>query len=147
MGSNEKESSSAQSISPTVDIPDRMFFRIGDVAEIVGVKAYVLRYWESEFPILAPEKSTTGQRIYRKSEVEMLLLIKHLLYKERYSIEGARNRIRELRKDGALEAFKREKLSGSDTNSAMHTKLSRALELTHELQALSGKPLGDLFKF
>ncbi len=131
----------------SVDIPDRMFFRIGDVADIVGVKAYVLRYWESEFPILAPEKSSTGQRLYRKGEVEMLLLIKHLLYKERYSIEGARNRIRELRKDGALEAFKRERLSGGSVQAAIQTKLTRALELTHEMQALANRSLGEIFKF
>ncbi len=134
-----------ESLAPGVDIPDRMFFRIGDVSEIVGVKAYVLRYWESEFPILAPEKSTTGQRIYRKGEVEMLLLIKHLLYKERYSIEGARNRIRELRKQGALEAFKREKLSGADAHSAIQSKLNTALSLAHELQALASKPLAEIF--
>lgn len=131
----------------SVDIPDRMFFRIGDVADIVGVKAYVLRYWESEFPILAPEKSSTGQRLYRKGEVEMLLLIKHLLYKERYSIEGARNRIRELRKDGALEAFKRERLSGGSAQAAIQSKLTRALELAHELQALASRSLGEIFKF
>jgi DNA-binding transcriptional MerR regulator len=131
----------------SVDIPDRMFFRIGDVADIVGVKAYVLRYWESEFPILAPEKSSTGQRLYRKGEVEMLLLIKHLLYKERYSIEGARNRIRELRKDGALEAFKRERLSGGSAHAAIQTKLTRALQLTHEIQALASRSLSEIFKF
>ena len=85
-------------------IPGRLFFRIGDVAQIVGVKPYVLRYWETEFPFLSPGKSSSGQRVYRKIDVETLLLIRELLYEERYSIEGARRRIRELRREGGLKA-------------------------------------------
>src|SRR5688572_22779923 len=89
-----------------VTIPDKMFFRIGDVAELLGVKPYVLRYWETEFSILTPEKSASGQRVYKRTDVENLMLIKQLLYQERYSIEGARNRIRELRKEGGLKALR-----------------------------------------
>jgi DNA-binding transcriptional MerR regulator len=85
-----------------VVIPDRMFFKIGDVARIVGVKAYVLRYWESEFTFLSPQKSQNQQRVYSKKDVENCLLIKHLLYDKRYSIEGARKRISELRRSGQL---------------------------------------------
>ena len=88
-------------------IPDRMFFRIGDVAEITGIKPYVLRFWEKEFSCLSPIKNASGQRIYRKSDVESVLLIKRLLYSERYSIEGAKNRIKELRKEGQLSEAKR----------------------------------------
>src|SRR5471030_2975065 len=68
-------------------IPDRMFFRIGDVAEIAGIQPYVLRFWEKEFEFLAPIKNSSGQRLYRKGDVEAVLLIKRLLYLERYSIE------------------------------------------------------------
>jgi len=82
-----------------VEIPDRLYFRIGDVAEIIGVKPYVLRYWETEFAVVSPQKSTTGQRVYRRVDVDNLLLIKHLLYEQRFSIEGARRRLRELRKE------------------------------------------------
>jgi DNA-binding transcriptional MerR regulator len=78
-------------------IPDKLFFRIGDAAELLEVKPYVLRFWETEFPMVRPTKSRSGQRVYRKKDVEMLFLIKHLLYVERFSIEGARKRIRELR--------------------------------------------------
>jgi DNA-binding transcriptional MerR regulator len=78
-------------------VPEKLFFRIGEVAEILEVKAYVLRFWETEFPMVSPQKSRSGQRVYRKKDVESLLLIKHLLYVERFSIEGARKRIRELR--------------------------------------------------
>lgn len=80
----------------------KIYFRIGDVAEIVGVKPHVLRYWETEFPMVHPAKSGAGQRVYRRPDVEALLLVKHLLYKERYSIEGARRRIRELKRDGGF---------------------------------------------
>lgn len=78
-------------------IPAKIFFRIGEVADLLEVKAYVLRFWETEFPMVHPSKSRSGQRVYRKKDVEMLLLIKHLLYVERFSIEGARKRIRELK--------------------------------------------------
>lgn len=90
-------------------IPDRMFFRIGDVAEIAGVQPYVLRFWEKEFEFLSPIKNASGQRIYRRSEVESVLLIKKLLYTERLTIEGARKKIRDLRKHGQLAGAKRER--------------------------------------
>jgi len=72
------------------DIPDKLYFRIGEVSKLVGVKPYVLRYWESEFSALAPKKSGTGHRLYRRKEVELLLEIKRLLYDKRFTIEGAR---------------------------------------------------------
>ncbi|MBS1961249.1 MAG: MerR family transcriptional regulator [Bdellovibrionales bacterium] len=82
-------------------VPSKLFFRIGEVAELLDVKTYVLRFWETEFPMVSPQKSRSGQRVYRKKDVEMLLLIKHLLYVERFSIEGARKRIRELKQKPA----------------------------------------------
>ncbi len=72
------------------EIPDKLYFRIGDVAKIAGVKQYVLRFWENEFPGLGPRKSGTGHRLYRRKDVELVLEIKHLLYEKRYTIEGAR---------------------------------------------------------
>ncbi len=89
-------------------IPDKLFFRIGDVAELLDVKAYVLRYWETEFPMLSPQKSAAGHRVYRRQDVETLQLIQNLLYRERYSIEGARKRIRELKKAGELKSAREE---------------------------------------
>jgi DNA-binding transcriptional MerR regulator len=74
----------------TPEIPDKLYFRIGEVAALLGVEPYVLRYWETEFPSLAPKKSGTGHRLYRRKDVELLLKIKHLLYEKRYTIEGAR---------------------------------------------------------
>lgn len=78
-------------------IPDKLFFRIGEVADLLDLKTYVLRFWETEFKSVSPTKSRSGQRVYRKKDVEMLCLIKHLLYVERFSIEGARKRIREMK--------------------------------------------------
>jgi DNA-binding transcriptional MerR regulator len=72
------------------DIPDKLYFRIGEVAALCDVPAYVLRFWESEFPQLKPHKGGTGQRLYRKRDVEMALRIKSLLYDEGYTIPGAR---------------------------------------------------------
>jgi DNA-binding transcriptional MerR regulator len=72
------------------DIPDKLYFRIGEVAKLCDVPAYVLRFWESEFPQLKPHKGGTGQRLYRRRDVEMTLRIKTLLYDEGYTIPGAR---------------------------------------------------------
>jgi DNA-binding transcriptional MerR regulator len=78
-------------------IPERMGFKIGEAADIVGVKQYVLRYWETEFDQLKPQKSANNQRMYTRKDVETALMIKKLLYKERFSIEGARKAIRKLK--------------------------------------------------
>lgn len=74
----------------TQEIPDKLYFRIGEVSKLTGIKQYVLRFWESEFPGLGPKKSGTGQRLYRRKDVELVLEIKHLLYEKRFTIEGAR---------------------------------------------------------
>ncbi len=78
-------------------IPDKQFFKIGEVADLVGVKAHVLRYWESEFGGLRPMKTRGAHRMYRRADVELAALIRRLLYEEGYTIPGAKRRIRELR--------------------------------------------------
>lgn len=72
------------------EIPEKLFFRIGEVSQLVGVESYVLRYWESEFKGLSPKKSSSGQRMFRRKDVELLLEIKRLLYDRKFTIEGAR---------------------------------------------------------
>jgi DNA-binding transcriptional MerR regulator len=72
------------------EIPDKLYFRIGEVSRLAGIKPYVLRFWESEFHGLGPKKSGTGHRLYRRKDVEMVLEIKRLLYDKRFTIEGAR---------------------------------------------------------
>ena len=79
-------------LSPA-DIPNKLYFKIGEVARLTGVKPYVLRYWESEFTGLGPKKSGTNQRQYRRKDVELVLEIKRLLYEKRFTIEGARKHL------------------------------------------------------
>ena len=79
----------------TPQIPNRLFFRIGDVSRLTGIESYVLRFWEGEFPSLAPKKSSNGQRQYRRKDVETVLEIKRLLYDEGYTIAGARKALRD----------------------------------------------------
>jgi len=87
-----------------VAIPEKLFFKIGEVCDLTGVQAHVLRYWESEFPMLSPQKNRAGQRTYRKRDVEIALRIKELLYDDQYTIAGAKKRLAsELRNPGKLK--------------------------------------------
>ena len=90
-------------VTPT-EIPDKLYFRIGDVARLAGIKPYVLRFWETEFPALGPKKSGTGHRLYRRKDVEMVLEIKQLLYGQRFTIEGARKYLETRAKTEAASA-------------------------------------------
>jgi DNA-binding transcriptional MerR regulator len=89
-------------IDETPSVPDKLFFRIGEVSQLVGVEPYVLRYWESEFPGLSPKKSNTGQRMFRRKDVELLLNIKQLLYDRKFTIEGARKALKSERAEAAV---------------------------------------------
>jgi len=82
---------------------DKRYYRIGEVSKLTGVKPYVLRYWESEFRWMAPQKSKSKQRLYRKRDIDMILLIKKLLYEQRFTIAGARKKLRGLGTGRALE--------------------------------------------
>lgn len=81
-------------------IPDKLYFKIGEVSSIVGVKPYVLRYWETEFDLLKPGKAPSKHRLYKRKDVEILLQIKELLYSEGYTIDGARKKLKQRGKDG-----------------------------------------------
>jgi len=88
------------------DVPagrEKRYYRIGEVSRITGVKPYVLRYWESEFRWMAPQKSKSKQRLYRRRDIDMILLIKKLLYEQRFTIAGARKKLREMGVGRALE--------------------------------------------
>ncbi len=84
----------------TSEIPDRLYFRIGDVSELLGVEPYVLRFWENEFPMLQPKKGKTGHREYKRKDVELLLEIKRLLYDEGFTISGARKALKDRKNAG-----------------------------------------------
>lgn len=90
------------------------FFSIGEVCELTGLKQHVLRYWESQFRFLNPAKNRSGNRVYQRKEIELIQYVKHLLYTEKYTIEGARQKIDEHRKDGALRSEARTAL-GAET--------------------------------
>lgn len=83
-------------------IATKEYYSIGDVCEIADLKPHVLRYWESQFSILRPSKNRAGNRVYRRKEIKLIQLLRHLLYTERYTIEGARRKLNQLRKDGKL---------------------------------------------
>ena len=107
------------------NIPKKMAFKIGEVADMVGVKQYVLRYWESEFDQLNPKKSKYNQRVYTRKDVENALLIKKLLYKDRFSIEGARSALKQLK-----ETVKEERAVR-----IVHQNQEHAIELVEDVLA------------
>jgi DNA-binding transcriptional MerR regulator len=83
-----------------MDVPEgKRYFRIGEVSRIIGVEPYVLRYWESEFPQLRPQRADTNQRTYQKADLQMIMEIKRLLYEEKLTIEGARQRLKQTKKE------------------------------------------------
>jgi DNA-binding transcriptional MerR regulator len=112
------------------ELPDKIYFKIGEVAEIVGVEPYVLRYWETEFPALKPSKSRSQQRLYRKRDVELLLKIKRLLYEEQYTIAGAKKQL----------------LRSGDKSPSPQMDLQLPQRRDAELLSKVEKELGDLLK-
>jgi|SRR5690349_11091074 len=85
-------------------IPEKLFFRIGEVCDLIKVQPHVLRYWETEFPMLAPQKNRAGQRVYRRKDVEMVLRIRDLLYEEKFTIAGAKKRLVDEMRGGSVRA-------------------------------------------
>ena len=104
---------------------DKRYYRIGEVSKITGVKPYVLRYWESEFRWMAPQKSRSKQRLYRKRDIDMILLIKKLLYEQRFTIAGARKKLREM---GVGRALDEGTLSVEVDHRARYRKIREELE-------------------
>lgn len=121
------------------EIPDKLYFRIGDVAKLCEVPAYVLRFWESEFPQLKPNKGGTGQRLYRRRDVEMAMRIKTLLYDEGYTIAGAKQvfKVEQRHKEPVLAL-------GIDTGPAKEDlqKLRRLRKEMQDLLTVLSKPVG-----
>ena len=107
--------------------PVQEFFSIGEVCELTGLKPHVLRYWESQFKFLNPAKNRSGNRVYQRKEVELVVLVKHLLYVEKYTIDGARQKVDEHRKKGQLKPNARRALD-------VHTLASIEQELVEVMQ-------------
>ncbi len=95
-----------------LELPDKIYFKIGEVSDLLGLQPHVLRYWENEFDILSPSKSKSGQRLYRRKDVEILDLIRDLLHRQKFTIKGARQHIKTLGVGKALE--EKEKRDESD---------------------------------
>jgi DNA-binding transcriptional MerR regulator len=104
-------------------IPEKLAFKIGEVADLLGIKSYVLRYWETEFDQLRPQKSAKNQRVYLKRDVELVMMIKKLLYRDRFSIEGARVALKRLKRD-------------SKQVKAMGGSLNKMDEIRHQVEDL-----------
>ena len=107
-------------------IPVREFFSIGDVCELTGLKPHVLRYWESQFRFLHPAKNRSGNRVYQRREVELIMLVKQLLYVEKYTIDGARQRVEEYKRAGELKSLARATL-GLQTIASLEQELENIL--------------------
>lgn len=119
---------------PISSLSSQPFFRIGEVARLAGVEPYVLRFWETEFPMLRPTKSQTGQRLYRRSDVEIVLQIRTLLYEQGFTIAGARKHIQE-----EMNASKTSPPLPLESATQQATLRAIQKEL-HELLALLSKP-------
>ena len=111
-------------------LPDKLYFKIGEVSRILQVKPYVLRYWETEFEVLKPGKAPSRHRLYKRKDVELLLEIKRLLYAEGFTIEGARKKLKQNRKDERQQL--RLPLSDSKYKNAL-IKLRKDLESLHKI--------------
>ena len=106
----------------------QQFFSIGDVCHLTDLKPHVLRYWESQFRFLNPAKNRSGNRVYQRREVELIMLVKHLLYSEKFTIEGARKRIDQYRKTGVLKSEARTALE-RETIEDLKTALTQILDV------------------
>jgi DNA-binding transcriptional MerR regulator len=116
----------------TPEIPDKLYFRIGEVSKLLDVEPYVVRFWETEFSALAPKKSDTGQRLFRRKDVELLLRIKHLLYEKKFTIEGARQALlakAPKESQSARSEVVQQSLFGPDPLPAIREELRSLLEL------------------
>ena len=112
-----------------IDLPDKLYFKIGEVARLVDVKPHVLRYWESEFPSIRPQKSRSGQRLYRRQDVDAVLAIRHLLYDRRFTIEGARQHLKENGVEAALPPLDPEAIAEAvrrDADDRLALEIARA---------------------
>ncbi|HZO19482.1 MAG TPA: MerR family transcriptional regulator [Gemmatimonadaceae bacterium] len=108
--------------------PVQEFYSIGEVCELTDLKPHVLRYWESQFKFLSPAKNRSGNRVYQRREVELIQLVKHLLYTEKYTIEGARQKVDEHRRKGEIRGVARAALE-VQTLSAVERELREILDI------------------
>jgi len=109
-------------------IAKKAYYSIGEVCDLTGLKDHVLRYWETQFDVLNPTKNRAGNRVYRPKEIELILVVKHLLYEEKYTIEGARKKLQEMRKSGEL-AEERQEILEPEVVAGMKAELKELLDV------------------
>jgi DNA-binding transcriptional MerR regulator len=107
-------------------IAKKAYYSIGEVCDLTGLKPHVLRYWETQFDVLSPTKNRAGNRVFRPKEIELVLLVKHLLYEEKYTIEGARKKLQEMRSSGEI-AGERQEVLEPEVLSGMKAELKTLL--------------------
>lgn len=117
-------------------VAKKVYYSMGEVCDLTGLKPHVLRYWESQFDVLNPIKNRAGNRVYRAKEIEVVLLVKHLLYEDKYTIEGANQRLAELRSEGALKEERQDVL-----NPEFLSHMKEELEALRDILT-PGTPLG-----
>jgi DNA-binding transcriptional MerR regulator len=120
-------------------LPDKIYFKIGEVSRILSLETHVLRYWETEFPSIKPIKSKSGQRLYRRSDIEVLHLVKDLLYKQKFTIEGARRHLRSLGVDRSMK--EKEKRDQTNIQITLTALKSRVENLSNILERFEKKLL------
>ena len=116
----------------TALIPDKLFFKIGEVADLAGVEQHVLRYWEDEIDALKPTKNKSGQRLYQKRDVELVLEIKRLLYTEKFTIAGAKNKLKKFNRKGTQLDFAYDRESFLEWKREMKSDLESILKTLEE---------------
>jgi DNA-binding transcriptional MerR regulator len=114
--------------APDEPVAKKAYYSIGDVCDLTGLKPHVLRYWETQFDLLSPTKNRAGNRVYRPREVELILMVKHLLYDEKFTIDGARQKLREMRAMGELEEGQQDILE-PELLAGMKDELRQLLEI------------------
>ena len=115
-------------------IAKKVYYSIGEVCELADLKAHVLRYWENQFDVLKPTKNRAGNRVYRSRDVELVLLIRHLLYEKRYTIDGANRKLIEMRRGGKLREGAKDSVAGEFLSS-----IKRELEDLRDVMAVPGR--------
>ena len=109
-------------------IAKKAYYSIGEVCDLTGLKAHVLRYWETQFELLRPTKNRAGNRVFRPKEIELILLMKHLLYEKKFTIDGARQRLLDMRKGGEILAVRRD-MMGREFLAGMKQELLQVKEV------------------
>jgi DNA-binding transcriptional MerR regulator len=118
-------------------IVKKAYYSIGEVCDLTGLKPHVLRYWESQFDILRPTKNRAGNRVFRPKDIELVMLVKNLLYEQKYTIEGANQKLLDMRREGELEGGQHEVL-GPEFLASMKTELEQLARILNPADPLDG---------